>query len=293
MKVLRKITLISICSFMAMAFLTTAGHAIKPYTANGRIFYKSTIGGVVNIASMTKNGQNKKIITNNDGSYDYPFLVISPNGKKLAYIAKDENTYQYSAYVVNDDGSNPKEIIPAGNNINSLAWSPDGEKIAYDSSDELGYSYVKTAGVNTPNSTTLPIDLSGDDYIYKEILNIAWSVNDNLALILNDNLIYSVGTNGSNLQVLTSDDSWPYSRPTSVAWSPDGKKIVFTADECGSPKSCIVTMNANGSNKNTIVNRTERSKDDSRYILYPVNASWSPDGKKIIFAKKTDGGVFD
>lgn len=293
MRTLYKVTLLMLSSFILIALLTDTGYAIKPYTANGRIFYKATNDSNVNIASMTKDGHDKKIITDNDGSYDYLFLVISPNGQKLAYIARNINTDQYSAYVVGDDGSNPQEIIPPGDRIYSLAWSPDSEKIAYDTYDyDNSYSQIKTTDIATPNPITLPIDLSAD-YLYENVLYIAWSVNDTFAFILSNNLIYSVDIDGSNLQALTQDDSWPAAEPTSVAWSPDGEKLVFTADYCLGTTSCIVTMNANGSNKNILVNRTERSKDDNRYILHPVNASWSPDGKKIIFAKRAEGGPFD
>jgi|GEM_PF-6968966 len=296
MRSLHKAILFFICSSLALALLTSTGYAVKPYTANGRIFYKSTDDGTVNIASMTVNGQNKTTITDNDGTYDYPFLVISPDGKKLAFIVENQDTSQYSASVINENGSDIEEIIPAGDPpINSLAWSPDGEKIAYNTfNDELGYSQVKTVDVDTPHSTTtLPIDLSGEEHIYQSIQNIAWSVDNNLALILSNDLIYSVNIDGSNLRVLTNDGDWPSSEPTSVAWSPDGEKIVFTADDCQGNNSCIVTMSADGSNKNIIVNRDEKSAYDDRYTLYPVNASWSPDGKKIIFAKKAVGGPFD
>lgn len=90
------------------------------------------------------------------------------------------------------------------------------------------------------------------------------------------------------------------------AWSPDGTKIAFQADYDGG----IWVMNADGSNKSRLVSSGRRpswspdgkmmafvngqslfviSADGSNarqvvhYHNYPLNASWSPDGRKIVF----------
>ncbi len=83
-----------------------------------------------------------------------------------------------------------------------------------------------------------------------------------------DNEIYSISNTG--LKKLT-DNTWEDEHPM---WSPDGKKIAFTANPEGNYD--IFIMNADGSNINPITS-------------FPLDenwATWFPDGKSIVFTKQ-------
>ena len=91
--------------------------------------------------------------------------------------------------------------------------------------------------------------------------------------------IYVMDADGRNQQRLTENrhiDSQP-------SWSPDGKRIVFVSDRDGHvmhgiPTYEIYVMDADGGNLRRLTNNPDR---DSR-------PSWSPDGKRIVFASDRD-----
>jgi len=78
-----------------------------------------------------------------------------------------------------------------------------------------------------------------------------------------------MNSNGSKLTTLTDDIADDFS----YAWSPDGTKIAYTADD-----EHIYAMDADGSNKVQLSSDTSENKA-------PV---WSPDGSKIAFLGGTD-----
>lgn len=80
--------------------------------------------------------------------------------------------------------------------------------------------------------------------------------------------IFTVDTNGANLQQLTFDTL----NEVTPKWSPDGKKIVYCID-VDTLNSDIYLMDADGKNK---IRLTDFPGDDS-------HPNWSPDGKRIIF----------
>jgi len=93
-----------------------------------------------------------------------------------------------------------------------------------------------------------------------------------IAFIRNDDNIYVINADGSNLIRLTDDDDFCKVRPS---WSPDGSKIAFGAvvGEIYNYKNDIYVINSDGTN------RTKLTDDGNS--LYP---SWSPDGSNIAYS---------
>jgi Tol biopolymer transport system component len=85
--------------------------------------------------------------------------------------------------------------------------------------------------------------------------------------------IYTIDPDGTDLTRLTFDSA-PDENP---AWSPDGKKIVFTR---GPSQPDIWVMNADGSGQTNLTNGAEP--------FVHQGPAWSPDGTRIVFTDGTD-----
>ena len=98
-----------------------------------------------------------------------------------------------------------------------------------------------------------------------------WSTNE----------IYVMDTDGGNQQNLTND---PHD-DRSPSWSPDGKRIVFSANRnWDNPQSIdIYVMDADGNNLQRLTNNPNEDQDPS----------WSPDGERIVFSASRKGHVED
>ena len=93
--------------------------------------------------------------------------------------------------------------------------------------------------------------------------------------------IYVMDADGGNQQRLTNNPG----RDISPSWSPDGKRITFASDRDGHtgvipgwPTTEIYVIDVDGDN---LQNLTNNPHDDRE-------PSWSPDGKRIVFASDRD-----
>lgn len=102
-------------------------------------------------------------------------------------------------------------------------------------------------------------------------LNPIWSPDGTKISFWTDrddnNEIYSMGRDGTNVQRLTLD----IADDRNLDWSPDGTKILFTSDRDGNQE--LYVMNSDGSNVVRLTTDTNKN----------ANGVWSPDGTKIAY----------
>lgn len=91
-----------------------------------------------------------------------------------------------------------------------------------------------------------------------------------------DNQIFSMNLDGTELTQLTFFERGEAYEP---AWSPDGRKIVFTGDSLSTSLGlAIYIMDQDGSNVKPM-----KTLDSSLPAVYGSNPKWSPDGTMIVF----------
>lgn len=303
LKMMRRITrtglwiVSAMCVFFGLA--TSPAQAAASLRANGNIYFRDNNPGtgLPGIFAMTPGGANKTLISPNLDNNQFDRVSISPDGTKLTFQQFDTlGGGTGSIVVANADGSDMRTIVPVSATEDYLfpIWSPDGTKIAY-----VAYNLsttevvIRTIGPDGANEVTLPIALSNNPSI-GSLTPVTWSSNNSIAYIDNDD-IYTVNLDGSNATNMTAEAGWVDAYPMSVAWSPDGTKLAFTAALCpdvldseGNKLGCLATMNADGSNKAVVVRAFRPAPNCS---LYPIDAGWSPDGTKLTYSKE-EGCVF-
>lgn len=94
--------------------------------------------------------------------------------------------------------------------------------------------------------------------------------------------IWSMAADGTDVAQLTKNADHDYI----PAWSPDGKTILFTSwrKEAGEAKRAphVYAMDADGSNPRRLVKESLNTSD---------GATWSPDGKTIVYSRKGEKGA--
>jgi Tol biopolymer transport system component len=187
----------------------------------------------------------------------------------------------YDIYIVDADGTNQKRLSIGGADVPS--FSRDGSKIVYVSETDRQIYVMNADGSNQKKLTTnggyfpaFSVDNSKITYTRYDISGMTSE-------------IYSMNADGTNQVQITNN------KKLSIAssFSPDGKKIIFSQGDFsvgGFDGYQIYVINADGSNPTRLTYRKPNSSSTNYFTNFP--ASFSPDGKTIVFESLRDSDVW-
>lgn len=223
--------------------------------------------------AFVNNAEGKLFRANSDGSglaptvikvkglFQLGSVIISPDGKKVAYSYLDESDI-HTAYTVNIDGSGLKKLKSDIHEL--LDWSPDGSSIAYRLCNRKNCNIYQSNvdGTSQKRITT------GD--------NAVWSSDGKTMAVVKSRHYYKVKIVTNDGDVIRRSKSLPkVATALSVSAldiSHDLKKIALSIYYI-SGKSKIFTIGTNGKNMKEIVS--------SRNEI-TTGLQWSPDDKKLL-----------
>ncbi len=228
-------------------------------------------------------GSEPQRLTTNTQFDNYP--AWSPDGTRIAYLSNDHryagvsnshSTRFLHLYTMAPDGSDIARVRDGAVNVHlPPQWSPDGKRIAYVRHDSEFTMWLYTIEIEGGAPRRLRSTVSGPSWSPDgQRLAFAKADNDEVAL-------YTVAADGSDSQRVTTITGWQPrygdSVPTrasigTVAWSPDGSKILFS---CGGG---ICVVNVDGA-------------PVSEAPLPGNAAAWSPDGSRIAILSTEHGPV--
>jgi Tol biopolymer transport system component/flagellar hook assembly protein FlgD len=210
-------------------------------------------------------------ISAQDGIYTAKIIVTHSSGavrEKTLTITVDNNNPGISE-------EEPKVIVYSAAFEENPVYSPDKTKIAY-AKEISGKKQICSMDLSTSQVTQLT-----DQDENKEP---SWSPDgSSLGFISNRSGnwdLYKMNTDGSKVKQITANSA----AENVPAWSPDGTKLAFGSDRQGHlllPKWNIWTLNRDGTNPSQVTQDETTFRDET--------PSWSPDGKKLIYASDQDG----
>lgn len=225
-------------------------------------------------------------------SYPHPAnLTSNPSSGKLAWTFNQEG--KRTICLSNDQGKTFKSLAQSveddGQVISHLKFTPDGEYLIYMKGAEPGGNWSANVAVNPASSTTISefelrsIRLS--DNSNKELTSgqaansVIFSPDSKQVSFIKNGAIWTVPVDGSSKakKLFSSKGS-----SESMAWSPDGKSMVFISDR---GTHSFVGIYTDGQ-------PTIKWLDPS--FSRDVSPVWSPDSKSVAFVRlEASGGSPD
>jgi dipeptidyl aminopeptidase/acylaminoacyl peptidase len=179
----------------------------------------------------------------------------SPDSRRLAFISDRDGKRQI--YLISPTGGEARQLTTEDNGVGTMAWSPDGASIVFTSSGP------ESKAKKDRKEKYGDFEVIGGDYLFTQL----WLVKAPADLPQDPKKL-------PKAEQLTKGDF----SVSGAAWSPDGKKIAFSASRDPDPESASTEqlyvldladrhvrklIDANGPNS---------------------NPRWSPDGKQIAYA---------
>lgn len=196
-------------------------------------------------------------------------LAWRPDGQKILYLAQshvDREIQAADICVMDPDGGNKINLTRSAKNEWSAGWSPNGRQIAF--SRDVSIFVMDANGQNQQRLTFEPgIKLA-----------VHWSPNGHkiafLSFLDGVRQIYTVDTNGKNVQQITHRQREFYGAPT---WSPEGRWLAFGAGDARSWG--IYLIDPQGDSETLII----RSEVNDLTVDAFSRPTWSPDSRHLIY----------
>jgi Tol biopolymer transport system component len=171
---------------------------------------------VSNIWIVDADGDNHRPLLS--GAKSYSGQRWSPNGDRLAYVT-DEPGRGAQVHVRWMDSGQTAVLTNLRESPSALYWSPDGKTIAFS-------MFVERDG---PSLASPPKKPEGAEWAppAKVIESVRYRADGRGYLEIGDRHIFVVSAEGGTPRQLTSGE---YNHGGQLAWTPDGKAIVFAAN---------------------------------------------------------------
>ena len=257
----------------------------QPFSAswnnNGKRIYFTDKGNLSSVVS--EGGEISSIPVSGIEGVNFP--VVSPDGKKVLFHGFKKGVSGMHIWTVPIEGGEPKQVIQSPFEDDFIedafpCWSPDGKTICFWRNEKTpdGNGVKSSVCLAPADGGDIKVLISDPDRLMKEMdpKSMCWSP-DGKSIVhycKEDGKIKTIPVDRGEPQVLAElqkgmDDIW-------FAFSPDGKKILYTAN------SKIWTISLNG--KDPVEIKTGLDTQ-------PVKLAWSPDGKNISFAARKGGDI--
>jgi Tol biopolymer transport system component len=297
-------------AFVSTVVLATAADATAP-GANGKIAFRTYFdaqqswGAVFTISA--DGGGAKQLTQPRRGTVDdQPFWA--PDGSLIAFSRLPEGGLSH-VWVMAPDGSGPRPVGPlcrTGENEQTCpddagaSFSPDSQRIAFTQStgrvrhDRQGEDWIEHSALavmnrdgsarrvvyqGAPFSGDLGYPVfspSGRQLVFERHVS-------SFGKPAGRHAVYVIGVDGSGFRRLTP---WVDDDGDNPDWSPNGKWILFHSHvDDPSRQSQYFLIRPDGSGRKQITH--------FRKGTHVASASFSPDGRSIVFAKGQEGGNVD
>ena len=231
-----------------MIAAVAAAAAIKPEPTDARLLLDTGSA----IVAQTPAGTRKQLL---ESAQD---AVYSPDGTFVAFARGGD------LWLANADGSGERRLVTTPNvEEGKPAWLPDGSAIVYGATVG-GRRQIRV--VQLPTGLSRRLDGSnGEEY------DAAVSRTGKLAFVSTRGgtpVVYVAQSNGAGVTAFdTTPPATPFADVHDLAWSPDGTKLAYAADQTDATRALVVD-------------------DGTTQMVLTLGESpvWSPTGSRLAFA---------
>ena len=270
-----------------------------------RIAFTCTVNGKGQIYVIGADGSGVLNASRNDFCDNSP--AWSPDAKRLAFVSARDADWEI--YTMHADGTNVRRLTTSPGIDRNPAWSPDGETIAFES-DRAGDFDIFLISADGVDERVL-LSRSRNEY------EPTWSPDGKrLACTvgmyghLRDVMIVEVGDGTVEHPkgiTYVSKEWWPFHNITSIAWSPDGRRIAGAFER--RLESGVFRVNVDGTDLRKLVAREPlkiypggsvpryqmiggwywNGSASRRWLLHTFkDVRWSPGAKRLAFTSDMD-----